>query len=78
MWEASVLIGTRSFSLKTIAAIFTEFAILILLMKSMLPKDLTNHNLFIFLTAGVVPCDSSKLDGSLVHHHSAEYFFLVL
>ena len=39
----------------------TEFATFILMMCSLLPKDLTNQNLFIFTAAGVVPCGDRKI-----------------
>ena len=38
----------------------TEFDIFISLMWSLLPKKLTNQNLFILTAAGVVPCGSRK------------------
>ena len=37
-----------------------EFDIFVSLMWSLLPKDLTNQNLFIFIAAGVVPCGGRK------------------
>ena len=51
----------------------TEFAIFISLMKSLFPRDLTNQNLFIFTTAGIVPCGGRKT--SPVHYLSAGYIF---
>ena len=38
----------------------TDFAILISLMWSLLPGDLTNQNSFIFTAADVVPCSDRK------------------
>ena len=51
----------------------TEFAIFISLMWSLLPRDLTNNNLFIFSAAGVVQCGGRKRLPA--HHHSADYIF---
>ena len=47
----------------------TEFAIFVSLMQSLLSRDLTNQNLFIFTAAGVVLCGGRKTS------HRADIFW---
>ena len=51
----------------------TEFAIFISLMWSLLPKDLTNNNLFIFTAAGVVPGGGRKTSPFVFSNFYAKY-----
>ena len=51
----------------------TKFAIVILLLWSLLPKDLTNQKMFIFTAAGVVTCGGRKTFP--VHHHNSDFIF---
>ena len=52
----------------------TEFAIFISFMLSLLPKDLTHQNLYIF-TAAAVLC-AAGVKRLPVHHYRADYIFL--
>ena len=51
----------------------TEFSVFVPLMWSLLPRDLTIQNIFIFTAAGGVPCGGRKT--SPLHHYYADYIF---